>query len=368
MMVTEGQSGPVQMIEDVRKLVEISSPTDDLESVTRVIEEANRQLLERLGHAGKINLVEGRPLLHWGAIHPSILLLCHLDTVWAHGSFSPAWEVEGDRMRGPGVFDMKAGFVQGVHAIASLLPEVGEKINEIALLATSDEETGSAASQVYLEELARSAKAVFVLESSIDGKLKTSRSGSSMYRLEVVGKAAHAGLEPEKGINATIEVSYVIPVIAALSRPAIGTTVTPTVLNSGSTSNTVPGLAVLDVDVRAKDSAEQDRVDSEIRKIRGARGDFQWSGGINRPPLETKASSALYELAEVSAAKLGLPPIGQASVGGASDGNFTAAKGIPTIDGIGAVGEGAHAPNEWASIAGMQERSRLLAEMIRSLL
>ncbi len=367
-MVTEGQSGPVQMIEDVRKLVEISSPTDDLESVTRVIEEANRQLLERLGRAGKINLVEGRPLLHWGAIHPSILLLCHLDTVWAHGSFSPAWEVEGDRMRGPGVFDMKAGFVQGVHAIALLLPEVGEKISEIALLATSDEETGSAASQVYLEELARSAKAVFVLESSIDGKLKTSRSGSSMYRLEVVGKAAHAGLEPEKGINATIEVSYVIPVIAALSRPAIGTTVTPTVLNSGSTSNTVPGLAVLDVDVRAKDSAEQDRVDSEIRKIRGARGDFQWSGGINRPPLETKASSALYELAEVSAAKLGLPPIGQASVGGASDGNFTAAKGIPTIDGIGAVGEGAHAPNEWASISGMQERSRLLAEMIRSLL
>ena len=368
MMVTKGQSGPAQMTEDVRKLVEISSPTYDLEAVTHVIEEANRQLLARLGRAGEINLVDGRPLLHWGATNPSILILCHLDTVWAHGSFSPAWQVEGDRMRGPGVFDMKAGFVQGVHAIASLLPEVGEKINAVALLATSDEETGSAASQLYLEELARSAKAVFVLESSLDGKLKTSRSGTSMYQLEVVGKAVHAGLEPEKGINATIEIAHVIPIIAALSRPEIGTTVTPTVLNSGTTSNTIPGLAVLDVDVRAKESDEQVRVDSEIRKIKGARGDFRWSGGINRPPLETKASSALYELAEVSAAKLGLSPLGQASVGGASDGNFTAAKGIPTIDGIGAVGEGAHAPNEWASIRGMDERSRLLAEMIRSLL
>ena len=368
MKVTKEQPGPIQMTEDVQKLVEISSPTDDVDSVTRVIEEANRQLEARLGRAGEIKIVEGRPLLHWGVNRPSILLLCHLDTVWPHGSFSPDWEVEGDRMRGPGVFDMKAGFVQGVHAIASLLAEVGEKINEVALLATSDEETGSAASRIYIEELASSAKAVFVLESSVDGKLKTSRSGSSMYRLEVVGKAVHAGLEPEKGINSTIEISYVIPMIAALSRPEIGTTVTPTVLNSGTTLNTVPALAVLDVDVRAKDSVEQERVDSEIRTIKGVRGDFRWSGGINRPPLETKASSALYELAEVSAAKLGLTPLGQASVGGASDGNFTAAKGIPTIDGIGAVGEGAHAPNEWASIRGMDERSRLLAEMIRSLL
>ena len=364
----DGQARPVQMIEDVRKLVEISSPTYDLEAVREVIDEANRQLLARLGREGEVKIVEARPLLHWGPSHPSILLLCHLDTVWPHGSFTPAWEVDGDRMRGPGVFDMKAGFVQGVHAIASLLSEFGEELNQVALLATSDEETGSAASRGYLEEAAGSAKAVFVLESSVAGKLKTSRSGTSMYRLEVIGKAVHAGLEPEKGINATIEISYVIPLIAALSRPEIGTTVTPTVLNSGTTLNTVPGLAILDVDVRAKSALEQERVDSEIRKIKGAHGDFHWSGGANRPPLEAKASTALYELAEVSAVTLGLPLIGQASVGGASDGNFTAAKGIPTIDGIGAVGEGAHAPTEWASIKGMVERSALLAEMIRALL
>lgn len=368
-MTTEnGFADQAEMIEDVRKLVEISSPTYDLEAVALAIEEANRQLRTRLGHEGAIKTIHGRPLLHWGSAHPSILLLCHLDTVWPHGAFLPDWEIDGDRMRGPGVFDMKTGFVQGVHAIASLRSEFGEKLEQVALLATSDEETGSAASQGYLEEIASHAKAVFVLEASIDGKLKTSRSGTSMYRLEVTGKAVHAGLEPEKGINATIEISRVIPLIAALSKPEIGTTVTPTALVSGTTLNTVPGLAVLDVDVRAKSAAEQERVDTEIRKIKGMRGEFEWSGGINRPPLETKASTSLYELAEVSAAKLGLPPIGQASVGGASDGNFTAAKGIPTIDGIGAVGEGAHAPNEWASIKGMAERSQLLAEMMRALL
>lgn len=367
-MTTGIENVEEQMVEDVRKLVEISSPTYDVPAVALAIDEANRQLGVRLGSVGIVKTVKDRPILHWGSAHPSILLLCHLDTVWPHGSFTPAWEIDGDRMHGPGVFDMKAGFVQGVHAIASLRAEFGEKLNQVAILATSDEETGSAASRGYLEEVAASAKAVFILESSIGGKLKTARSGTSMYRLEVVGKSVHAGLEPEKGINTTIEISYVIPLIAALSHPEIGTTVTPTVLSSGTTLNTVPGLAVLDVDVRAKTAEEQERVDRQIRNIKGVRGEFNWSGGINRPPLEAKASRDLYALAEISATKLGLPPIGQAAVGGASDGNFTAAMGIPTIDGIGAVGEGAHAPNEWASINGMVERSSLLAEMVRALL
>jgi glutamate carboxypeptidase len=357
-----------KMVDDVRDLVEISSPTYDLDAVRKVLNAANSQLLTRLGREGEIRIINGRPLLHWGSARPMILLLCHLDTVWPHGSFAPDWQIDGDRMRGPGVFDMKAGFVQGVHAIAALMPDLGERLESVALVATSDEETGSAASRDYLERVAASASAVFVLESSIDGKLKTSRSGASMYKLEVIGKAVHAGLEPEKGINATIEISRVIPVIAALSRPNIGTTVTPTVLNSGTTLNTVPGVALLDIDVRAKSVGEQQRVDTQIRKIRGDNGQFNWTGGISRPPLEATASAALYDLAEITAAKIGLPPIGQASVGGASDGNFTAAMGIPTIDGIGAVGEGAHAANEWASIQGMSERSRLLAEMIRSLL
>jgi glutamate carboxypeptidase len=362
------QANSAAMIDDVRQLVLISSPTSDLEAVAQAIAAANQQMQARLGRAGEIKTINGRPILHWGSSHPSILLLCHLDTVWPHGSFVPDWEIDGDRMRGPGVFDMKAGFVQAVHAIASLIPDLDEKLSDIAIVATSDEETGSATSQLYVEEVAASARAVFVLEASVDGKLKTSRSGTSMYQLKVLGRAVHAGLEPEKGINATIEISHVIPIIAALSRPEIGTTVTPTVLNSGTTLNTVPGVAVLDVDVRAKTVVEQERVDSEIRKIKGANGEFLWSGGVNRPPFETSASAHLYELAEKSAAKLGLTPIGHASVGGASDGNFTAAKGAPTLDGIGAVGEGAHASNEWASINGMRERSELLAEMIRTLL
>jgi len=358
-----------RMVEQVRRLVEMSSPTYDLEAVTAAIAEANRIVEECLGTSGDVHEVNGRPILHWGARRPSILLLCHLDTVWPHGSFAPSWSVEGDRMRGPGVFDMKAGFVQGLNALSILLPTFGDALKDkVALIATSDEETGSETSRRYIEEAAQSAIAAFVLEASVDGKLKTARSGTSMYRLEVIGKAVHAGLEPENGINATVEISYVVPLIATLSRPEIGTTVTPTVLNSGTTLNTVPGLATLDVDVRAKSAVEQERVDSEIRKIKGARGDFRWSGGINRPPLEESASASLYELAQASATRIGLPPIGRASVGGASDGNFTAALGIPTLDGIGAVGDGAHAPGEWASVNGMEDRSRLLAEMIRTLL
>ncbi len=357
------------MVEQVRRLVEISSPTHDLAAVTTAITEANRIIAESLGSPGEVPEVNGRPILHWGAPRPSILLLCHLDTVWPHGSFAPSWSVEGDRMRGPGVFDMKTGFVQGLNALSILLPAFGNALKEkVALIATSDEETGSETSRRYIEEAAQLAKAAFVLEPSVDGKLKTSRSGTSMYHLAVTGKAVHAGLEPENGINATVEISYVVPLIATLSRPEIGTTVTPTVLHSGTTLNTVPGLATLDVDVRAKSAVEQERVDSEIRKIKGARGDFRWSGGINRPPLEESASASLYELAQTAAARIGLPPIGRASVGGASDGNFTAALGIPTLDGIGAVGGGAHALDEWASIDGMESRSRLLAEVIRPLL
>ncbi|NBP90915.1 MAG: M20 family peptidase [Actinobacteria bacterium] len=353
-------------MELVRRLVEISSPTEDIEACRKVIDEANAILSELLGTPGEVRDVLGRPTLRWGSANPRVLLLTHLDTVWPHGSFEPLWQVSGDVMRGPGVFDMKAGFVQAAYALQSLSDRGG-----VTLLATTDEETGSECSRALIEEIASGADAVLVFEASLDGKLKTARKGTSMYRVIVEGRAAHAGLDPEKGINATLEIATLYPAILAAANVGVGTTVTPTVLHSGTTLNTVPALAHLDIDVRAFTTAEQSRVHSAITSLAGTTSggaSVRIEGGINRPPLDPSSSARLFAIAKECAEELGLPELGSAQVGGASDGNFTAALGIPTIDGIGAVGEGAHASNEWASAAAIAERAQLAGALIARIL
>ena len=176
-------------MELVRRLVEISSPTEDIDACRKVIAEANAILTELLGTPGEVHDVLGRPTLRWGSATPRVLLLTHLDTVWPHGSFEPLWQVSGDVIRGPGVFDMKAGFVQAAYALQSLSDR-----NGVTILATTDEETGSECSKALIEEIASGAEAVLVFEASLDGKLKTARKGTSMYRVIVEGRAAHAGL------------------------------------------------------------------------------------------------------------------------------------------------------------------------------
>lgn len=350
----------------VRRLVEISSPTEDLNACRRVIDEANTILTELLGSPGEVKDVLGRPTLRWGSATPRVLLLTHLDTVWPHGSFEPLWQVNGDVIRGPGVFDMKAGFVQAAYALQSLANRDG-----VTILATTDEETGSECSRALIEEIAAGAEAVLVFEASLDGKLKTARKGTSMYRVIVEGRAAHAGLDPEKGINATLEIATLYPAILAAAKSSVGTTVTPTVLHSGTTLNTVPALAQLDIDVRAFTIAEQSRVHAEITSLAGTTSggaSVRIEGGVNRPPLDPSSSARLFEMAVTCAEELGMPKLGSAEVGGASDGNFTAALGIPTIDGIGAVGEGAHAANEWASASAIPERARLASALITKIL
>jgi len=353
-------------MELVRRLVEISSPTEDLDACRRVIAEANAILTELLDVPGEITEVLGRPTLRWGSSKPRVLLLTHLDTVWPHGSFEPLWNVEGDVIRGPGVFDMKAGFIQAAYALQSLSNREG-----VTILATSDEETGSECSRALIEEMARGAEAVLVFEASLDGKLKTARKGTSMYRVIVDGKAAHAGLDPEKGINATLEMATLYPAILAAANPEAGTTVTPTVLHSGTTLNTVPAHAELDIDVRAFTPAEQSRVDSALNALAGhtsGGAQVRVEGGVNRPPLDPASSAKLFTMAKECARQLGMPELGSAEVGGASDGNFTAALGVPTIDGIGAVGEGAHAANEWASASAIPIRAKLASALIEKIL
>lgn len=354
------------MLAVLEDLVMTETPSQDLDRL-----EAGEQLLSGLivrllGEAPERLNINGRPHLRLrGSEEASVLVLCHLDTVWPAGT-TERWPfaVSEGRATGPGVFDMKAGLVQALYALSD-----SPLSRNATLLVTSDEEIGSPTGRVLVENEAARARAVLVPEPSASGALKTARKGVSMYELHVSGRAAHAGLNPERGINALIELAHQVPRIAEMSRPETGTTVTPTTATAGTTSNTVPAAAHLAVDVRATTRAEQERVHSAMQAlasvIDGAALDVR--GGINRPPLEEGASRDLAALARRCAGELGLAKLQTVAVGGASDGNFTAALGVPTLDGLGAVGDHAHAEGEYVVVAAMAERAALIRAMVETL-
>ncbi|MFJ1767767.1 M20 family metallopeptidase [Amycolatopsis sp. NPDC088138] len=353
------------LLADIKTLVECESPSQDHDAVARsaeVVAEIGRRLL---GAEPERIVVDGCTHLRWrfGDGPPRVLLLGHHDTVWPLGSLrTHPFSVEDGVLRGPGCFDMKAGVVMALHAAAALADRTG-----LAILITGDEEIGAPRSRSLIEEEAKSCGAVLVLEASADGgALKTRRKGVSQYRIEVEGRAAHAGLEPEKGVNAGIEIAHQILAVADLADPDRGTSVVPTVLTAGTTGNTVPAAASVAVDVRAWDAAEQDRVDRAVRNLSpalaGAR--IRIAGAVNRAPLDAEASADLFELAN----SLAGGTLTGASVGGASDGNITAGLGIPTLDGLGAVGGGAHADNEHVLVAELLPRTALLVTLTKTLL
>jgi glutamate carboxypeptidase len=351
------------MLQDLKALVECESPTEDLAACNRVIELAGKISERVTGVKGDLLQEKGRPVFWLGSKAPKVALLAHLDTVWPIGSFNPVWKIEGDLAKGPGCYDMKAGFIQALYAMKDL------NRNQVALIATTDEETGSATSRELIERVSRGAKAVLVLESAIDGKVKVGRKGTSMYTITIHGRAAHAGLEPEKGVNATVEISEIVRKLVTLQNPELGTSVVPTVLKSGTTTNTVPAFASLEVDSRSFSLAEMERVKSAIYALTPTNPEarIEVSGGINRPPLEKSATENLYLKLESVAAKLGMGEIGSAVVGGASDGNFA---GIYTqvLDGLGAVGSGAHALTENISVKDLEPRAKLLVELVKEIL
>ncbi|MEN9687686.1 MAG: hypothetical protein RL381_698 [Actinomycetota bacterium] len=351
------------MLAALEALVRCESPTEDLDACRSVVQLASDIATRVLGVPAQIKEIEGRPVFWWGSETPKVLVLAHLDTVWPHGSYQPLWEINGDVLRGPGTFDMKAGFIQALYALKNI-------DGPVSLIATTDEETGSHASKALIKELSSKADAVLVLEASLDGKVKTGRKGTAMYQIKVHGLAAHAGLEPEKGVNATTEIAHAILALSALENSEHGTTVVPTLLHSGNTTNTVPDLAILDIDARSFSQSELERIDAAIKNFAAVnpKARLEISGGLNRPPLQPSSTESLYQRAEKVAASLGMRPLGSAQVGGASDGNFAAAAGAQVLDGLGAVGGGAHAPNEWVSISSMQERSDFLHAFIKDLL
>ena len=360
----QGEYGRLNpMLAALEALVKCESPTEDLKACNDVVRLASDIATRVLGTPAEIRQIEGRPVFWWGAAKPDVVLLAHLDTVWPIGSFTPLWQIEGDVLRGPGTYDMKAGFVQALFALKGIT-------GSVALVGTTDEETGSHASRKLIQDLASHAKAVLVLEAAIDGKVKTGRKGTAMYQVHVHGRAAHAGLEPEKGINATVEIAHIITALGFLESKEKQTTVVPTLVKAGNSTNTVPDYGVLDIDARSYSTDELNRVDAAIRALVPLHPEarIEITGGLNRPPLETTSTMELYERAEKVAARIGMPPLGHASVGGASDGNFAAAAGAKVLDGLGAVGSGAHATTEWVSIKALEERSAFLHEFIKDLL
>jgi glutamate carboxypeptidase len=351
------------MLDDLRALVEVESPSHEVEALSASADVLAAMIERRLGRPAQLVESLVGPHVHWsGGGEPRVLLLGHHDTVFPLGTLAARpFEVADGRATGPGVFDMLGGIVQALHGLASLADLRG-----VEILITADEEVGSHASRELIEARARACGAVLVLEPSAEGgALKTGRKGCGTFEVVVHGRAAHAGLEPERGVNALVEASHQTLGITELSRPEVGTTVTPTVARAGTADNVVPAEARMRVDVRVESAEEKQRIESAMAALtpRLEHAELSVSGSIGRPPMPESASAALFPLAEAVE-----PGIAGVAVGGGSDGNFTAALGIPTLDGLGAVGGGAHADHEHLIVETMPGRARLVAGLVATLL
>ncbi|RZT66449.1 glutamate carboxypeptidase [Microcella alkaliphila] len=361
------------MLTDLERLIRCESPSADLAAIARSADLVAEIGASRLGTQPERLVVDGCTHLRWrvGSLDraaPRVLVLAHHDTVWPIGSIDAhPFSIEDGVLRGPGCFDMLTGLVAAIHGIAALGPLFDAAVT---LLVTGDEELGSPTSRKLIEQEAPGCVAVLVLEASGDGgALKIGRKGVSLYRVEITGRSAHAGLEPERGLNATVELAHQIVAVAGFGDATLGTTVTPTVAQGGTTTNTVAAHAAFSVDVRARSAAEQERVDGAFRTLESVTGaSIAVLGGINRPPLETSAAEPVWRRAIAVAERIGVEPPEAIVVGGASDGNFTASLGVPTLDGLGAVGGGAHAAHEHVLVDAIAPRTALLVGLLRDLL
>jgi glutamate carboxypeptidase len=364
-----------EMVEAIRELVEIESPSD------------NKPAGDRLGAflAEKFRRIGGEPHIHRaeayadhlqinfpgrGSASP-VLLLGHFDTVYPLGTLATMLcGVAGDRLHGPGVLDMKAGIVLMMEAIAGLKAWHGGLPRPVTVFLVSDEEVGSSSSRATTEALARESAAVLVLEpaAGLRGALKTARKGVGEYTLKVEGVAAHAGLDPGKGHSSIIELARQITAIAKLNDLRSGISVNPGTIRGGTRTNVVAAEAAVGIDVRIKSAAQKAGLDRKLHSLKpfDKHCKLVITGGINRLPMErTEGVAALYTKARGIARDIGWK-LEEAAVGGGSDGNFTAGIGIPTLDGMGAVGEGAHAVHEHIVISELPRRALLLAGMIET--
>lgn len=364
-----------EISETIRQLVDLESPSD------------NKQAVDRLGSmlAGRFEGVGGHAKFHRAKDYGDhlqvdfqgqrgkkpVLLLGHLDTVYPLGTLAemPCRAANG-RLYGPGTLDMKSGIALILHAIAALRTWHNDAMpRPVTVLLVSDEEIGSSSSRSITESVARNSAAVLVLEPSygLHGALKTARKGVGEYTLRVTGRAAHTGLDPEKGQSAIVELAKQILQISSLSSMR-DMNVNVGVVQGGTRTNVIPAEATALLDVRVARMRDATVIDRKLRSLKpfNTKCRLDWTGGVNRPPLErNKGVAMLYTKASGIANQLGCK-LEEASVGGGSDGNFTAALGIPTLDGLGGVGEGAHAKNESIVISELPRRAALLAGLIET--
>ena len=297
-----------------------------------------------------------------------LLVLGHYDTVYPTGSLARMpFRVSAGKAYGPGSFDMKAGIVQALFAFQALLElKIPERKN-IVFLWTSDEEIGSASSRRFIEAEAKQSDAVFVLEPSLGrrGLVKTSRKGVGEAVMLVHGRASHAGLAPEKGVNAIHELAAQIARLEKWNNLRRGVTINADIVEGGTRTNVIADRAKAILDLRAWHHADMQALEKRLHSLKpihcGAK--LEIIGGFERPPMERKHSDALFARAKSLAKQLGLT-LGEAAAGGGSDGNLTAALGVPTLDGLGAVGDGAHAANEHVIVKTMPQRAALLAALL----
>ena len=358
------------LLDTIGALVQHESPTFDKAAV------------DRCGHelAGRLSALGGRIKNVWSASagdhlraefgggRRQILLLGHFDTVWPLGQLQRMpLARSGDELHGPGVLDMKAGIGLGMLATRAVLECAPPDDTRIVMLWTTDEETGSATSRALLETEARQSEAVLVLEPALPGGvLKTRRKGCGDYEVIVRGQAAHAGVDPGKGVSAIRELARQILAVEMLQDLSRGVSVNVGVIEGGTRTNVVAAEARARVDVRAPTAADAEQIDRALRaltpQIPGAA--IEVHGGFNRPPMErTRGVGRLFDIARAAGADLG-QSIAEGSTGGGSDGNFTAALGIPTLDGLGALGDGAHAEHEHVLVSSLVPRAALLAAVI----
>ncbi len=359
------QARSAALIDQLRQLVSCESPSGDTAALRVCADLLADWGTAALGRPPQRVIHNGQAHLLWAAEQQDVLLLGHYDTVWPAGTLKQwPFTLTGPIATGPGVCDMKAGIVQMLTAL-TLLPDP----SRVGLLLTCDEEVGSVTSRPLIEQQAQRSRAVLVGEPSTEhGELKIARKGGSMYEITILGRAAHAGVEPHRGINAAVELAY--QVLALRELGSDGTSVTPTLLAAGLMTNQVPESAKLCVDVRAWSRGELDRVDRVIRslpaRLEGAR--LVVGGGVNRYPLPEAVALGLFGVAARAAHRLGLSPLAGAHAPGASDANFTGSLGVPTLDGLGGVGGGSHARSEWVDVSQMADRTALLAAIISDLL
>jgi glutamate carboxypeptidase len=357
------------MLSDLRTLVEIESPSSDLAAISRVMD-VMEQWARDLG-AQTHALPGGTRLFNFGTVPDGqpILVLTHADTVWPHGTLQTMpWRQEGDRLYGPGTYDMKAGIVGLYHALRTLRHDW--PAGGIQVLVSPDEETGSASSRAHIEAAARHARAVLVVEPPVADShhLKTGRKGTGHFSLHFHGVASHAGNKPEEGASAITAAARAVLEVQALARPEIGTTISVGLIRGGSAVNVVPAECVLDLDLRVSTLTEAERVTAAVQALtpEDPRVTLTIQGGLNRPPFEQgEATMGLFARAQATAQELGFT-LGHEFVGGGSDGNFTAPLS-PTLDGLGAPGDGAHASHEHIRLDRWPDHVRLLTRLLREI-